>query len=276
MDKLNKARSQISLQPDHISLNPVSHTSSILSPPNKQDQSPVQKTPSTRQIPRNSPLYHSKILDRLAATERESRKNEKLKDLQALKSLSQSIQSSPKHLAELSPKTRRFKLELLDLETDPQQLIPDESLKKLSASNPRYRFSHGSSDYHLMKNFLTTRTLADESSFSEIHLTSLTKANLEKYKKFLDASNRAEGRAACPGQPDNVKAGAQLPARKKERTGGHQRDKVEQDLIEVRERVSNVIELKQLEFMYLFIYLREKPTPARVCNLLPLSFENFE
>lgn len=142
---------------------------------------------------KKSPIHRSKIMEKLAETERKFERNERMKNMMAFKSMNAKIQD--KYLVgKQSSLRRKLKINYNDITNDQE----DPKDRKNVSSSPRKRFSlNGTCDYHIL-NYFRTLKRNEQKSFEEDCYSSVTRENINKYLQFFDAFNKIDHKINYP------------------------------------------------------------------------------
>ena len=146
---------------------------------------------------KKSHIKRSKIMEKLAETERKFERNERMKNMIAVKSMNAKIQD--KYLvAKQTSLSRKLKINYNDIIND----HGDQTDRKHVSSSPRNRLSLNSTcDYHILNYF---RTLKRNEQKSDCY-SSVTRENINKYLRFFDAFNKIDRKINYP-EKQNAKS----------------------------------------------------------------------
>lgn len=149
---------------------------------------------------KKSPIQRSKIMEKLAETERKFERNERVKNMMAVKSMNAKIQD--RHLAgKQTSLSRKLKINYNDITNDQE----DQTDRKHISSSPRNRLSlNGTCDYHILNYFRTIKR-NEQKSFEKDCYSSVTRENLNKYLNFFDAFNKIDHKINYP-EKQNAKS----------------------------------------------------------------------
>jgi len=151
---------------------------------------------------KKSPTHTSKIMEKLAETERKFERKEKFKNMMAFKSMNSYINDHKNENLHLGIR-KKFKMDLTDLTTEPK--IADYPKLSSTPRNNHLSLSRAC-DYHILNYFKTIKSQGrEERSWDEEYYSPLTKANVDRYQHFFHTFNKIESKMDLPEHSNRSK-----------------------------------------------------------------------